>query len=127
MRYLRPRSMIGHNACMQLKLSGLLCILCSVPGVCNAYLPEDSTLNRFMWTVDYFASQGFYIILDNQFNLDQTATQDTQKWLNRVRSALLNLLSSEAESLLYKAGVQEVSVCMQLSGHSSTAVMQYTQ
>lgn len=58
---------------------------CSVPGACNAYLPEDSTLNRFMWTVDYFASQGFYIILDNQFNLDQTATQDTQKWLNRVR------------------------------------------
>ncbi|BDA48966.1 probable major extracellular endoglucanase at N-terminal half [Coccomyxa sp. Obi] len=55
----------------------------SVPGACNAYLPEDSTLNRFMWTVDYFTSQGFYIILDNQFNLDQTATQDTQKWLNR--------------------------------------------
>ena len=31
----------------------------SVPGVCNAYLPEDTTLNRFMWVVNYFAQQGF--------------------------------------------------------------------
>ena len=57
---------------------------CSVPGVCNAYLPEDTTLNRFMWVVNYFAQQGFYLILDNQFNLDQTATQNTQQWLDRV-------------------------------------------
>ena len=56
----------------------------SVPGVCNAYLPEDTTLNRFMWVVNYFAQQGFYIILDNQFNLDQTATQNTQLWLSWV-------------------------------------------
>jgi hypothetical protein len=57
----------------------------SVPGVCNAYLPEDSVLNRFLWVVNYFAGQGFYIILDNQFNLDQTATQNTPQWLSRVR------------------------------------------
>lgn len=41
-------------------------------------------LNRFMWVVNYFAQQGFYIILDNQFNLDQTATSNTQQWLDRV-------------------------------------------
>ena len=55
-----------------------------MPGVCNAYLPEDSTLSRFMWTVNYLAEQGFYLILDNQFNLDQTATQSPQLWLSRV-------------------------------------------
>ncbi|EIE18857.1 hypothetical protein COCSUDRAFT_59785 [Coccomyxa subellipsoidea C-169] len=70
----------------------------SVPGVCNAYLPEDSTLNRFMWTVDYFASQGFYIILDNQFNLDQTATQDTQKWLNRWLDLMTQLSTKYPEA-----------------------------
>ena len=59
-------------------------VLRSVPGVCNAYLPEDTTLNRFMWVANYFAQQGFYLILDNQFNLDQTATQNTQQWLDRV-------------------------------------------
>ncbi len=62
--------------------------VCSVPGVCNAYLPEDTTLDRFMWVVNYFAQQDFYIILDNQFNLDQTATQDTQLWLSRVSWAV---------------------------------------
>lgn len=61
-------------------------LVCSVPGVCNAYLPEDTTLDRFMWVVNYFAQQGFYIILDNQFNLDQTATSNTQLWLSRVHS-----------------------------------------
>ena len=74
----------------------------SVPGVCNAYLPEDTTLNRFMWVVNYFAQQGFYIILDNQFNLDQTATQNTQLWLYRVswapvpRRLSLALLQADA-------------------------------
>ena len=61
-------------------------LACSVPGVCNAYLPEDTTLDRFTWVVNYFAQQGFYIILDNQFNLDQTATSNTQQWLSRVLS-----------------------------------------
>ena len=64
----------------------------SVPGVCNAYLPEDTTLERFLWVVNYFAEQGFYIILDNQFNLDQTATQDTQLWLSRVGAFIYCLL-----------------------------------
>ena len=57
-----------------------------MPGVCNAYLPEDTTLDRFMWVVNYFAQQGFYIILDNHFNLDQTATTNTPLWLSRVSS-----------------------------------------
>ena len=59
--------------------------------MCNAYLPGDTTLNRFMWVVNYFAQQGFYLILDNQFNLDQTATQNNQQWLDRVRRNLLRL------------------------------------
>jgi hypothetical protein len=66
-----------------------LCCGCSVPGTCNAYLPQDTTLNRFMWVVNYFAQQGFYLILDNQFNLDQTATKNTSQWLSRVCRSLL--------------------------------------
>ena len=57
-----------------------------MPGVCNAYLPEDTTLDRFLWVVNYLTQQGFYIILDNQFNLDQTATSNTGLWLSRVCS-----------------------------------------
>lgn len=65
-------------------------VMCSVPGVCNAYLPEDTTLDRFLWVVNYLTQQGFYIILDNQFNLDQTATYNTGLWLSRVWTILVS-------------------------------------
>ena len=72
----------------------------SVPGVCNAYLPEDTTLDRFLWVVNYFTQQGFYIILDNQFNLDQTATSNTNLWLGRVRSSLFQSKPQAACSMV---------------------------
>ena len=65
----------------------------TVPGVCNSYLPSDTTLNRLLWVVNFYASNGFYIILDNQFNLDQTAIQNTQLWVSRVR-VLLSLVGA---------------------------------
>eukprot|EP00884_Botryococcus_braunii_P014337 jgi/Botrbrau1/22904/Bobra.0065s0056.1 len=33
-------------------------------GRCNAYLPNDSTLNRFLWVIQYFVGAGYYVILD---------------------------------------------------------------
>ena len=57
----------------------------TVPGVCNSYLPDDTILNRFLFVINFFAQNNFYIILDNQFNLDQTAINNEQQWLQRVR------------------------------------------
>ena len=58
----------------------------TAPGLCNAYLPDSSTLARFLWVVDYFARNGFYVVLDNQFNLDQTVLKDQALWLQRARA-----------------------------------------
>ncbi|BDA48323.1 hypothetical protein COCOBI_11-5840 [Coccomyxa sp. Obi] len=33
---------------------------------CNAYLPNDSTFHRYLWVIRYFASQGFYVVVDYQ-------------------------------------------------------------
>ena len=52
-------------------------------GTCNSYMPQQNTFDRFLWTVDYLARNGFYVMLDNQFNLDQTATQQPQLWVQR--------------------------------------------
>ena len=65
-------------------------------GACNAAVPGPggtaptgtggypaTTLDRFLWTVGYFASQGFYVMLDNQFNLDTTVLHDSGLWLAR--------------------------------------------
>lgn len=32
-------------------------------GICNSYLPSDSTFNRFMYIVQFLAHNGFYLIL----------------------------------------------------------------
>ena len=40
-------------------------------------------LDRFLWTVDYLTRNGLYVMLDNQFNLDQTATQQPALWVER--------------------------------------------
>lgn len=53
-----------------------------VPGTCNAYLPQDSTINRFLAIVRYFAQNQFYIVVDNHLNLDPTAIQDPTAWVN---------------------------------------------
>ena len=35
-------------------------------GVCNTYVPSQSTWARFLWTVQVFVSQGFYVVIDYQ-------------------------------------------------------------
>ena len=50
------------------------------PGTCNAYLPGDTTINRFLAVVRYFAQQNFYVVIDNHLNLDPTAVKDPSGW-----------------------------------------------
>ncbi|CAL8461992.1 g1523 [Coccomyxa elongata] len=49
---------------------------------CNEYVPNYSTYARFLYTVQFFAANGFYIVLDNQFNLDTTAKDNPGQWLS---------------------------------------------
>lgn len=32
---------------------------------CNEYLPSDTTINRFVWVVQYLARNNFYVIIDD--------------------------------------------------------------
>lgn len=36
----------------------------AVGGVCNADIPDDSVYRRFLWAVDYIASQNMYVLVD---------------------------------------------------------------
>lgn len=51
------------------------------PGVCNDYVPSDTVVNRFAYVVSFLANNGFYVLLDNQFNLDTTVLDNYQQWL----------------------------------------------
>lgn len=51
------------------------------PGMINDYLPNDSTFNRFLWVINFFAKNGFYILIDNHLREDQTALENPQEWV----------------------------------------------
>ncbi len=51
------------------------------PGMCNSYLPNTSTLDRFIWTVRFFAKNGFYVLIDNHLREDQTVLEDPERWV----------------------------------------------
>lgn len=52
-----------------------------IPGKCNDYFPNDTTLNRFLWTVNFFAKNGFYVLIDNHLREDQTAFENQALWV----------------------------------------------
>ena len=58
-------------------------------GMCNDYLPQDSTRHRFIWTVQFFAHNGFYVLIDNHMREDPTvltagAVSWTKAWAQLV-------------------------------------------
>ncbi len=66
-------------------------------GRCNDYLPNDTTLNRFLWVVNFFAKNGFYVLIDNHLREDQTVLEDPQGWVQDwVR--LVTLISQDPVS-----------------------------
>ena len=55
-------------------------------GWCNDFVPPgEALLDRFLWVVHFFASNGFYVVLDNQFNYDMSAMEDTGLWVAQWR------------------------------------------
>lgn len=51
------------------------------PGVCNSYLPNSDTLNRFLFVLNVFAQNRIYIMIDNHLNLDSTITDNPDAWV----------------------------------------------
>ncbi len=46
---------------------------------------QDSTLNRFLWVLSYFANRGFYVVLVHQTNNDGIAASSPAQWLQSWR------------------------------------------
>lgn len=62
-------------------------------GVCNGYLDVGTTFNRLVYVVRLLTHNGFYVMLDNQFNLDTSVLDNQQQWL----SDWTNLLKAVAK------------------------------
>ncbi len=98
-------------------------------GICNSYLPEDSTFNRFIYVVQFLARNNFYLLLDNQFNFDTTAVTDTQGWLEARHSFVHQLNNNAAERMLSHstAATDRHLVICALSVIGQTAVLSKCQ
>lgn len=65
----------------------------SCAGVCSAYLDVGTTFNRLVYVVRLLTHNGFYVMLDNQFNLDTSVLDNQNQWL----SDWTNLLKAVAK------------------------------
>ena len=52
---------------------------------CCIFAVQDSTLNRFLWVLSYFAKRGFYVVLVHQTNTDGIAAASPAQWLQSWR------------------------------------------
>jgi len=68
---------------------------------CNGYLPKDSVRDRFMYVVEFYAKNGFYVMIDNHLREDQTALEDADAWASKYADLIKDLTADkEVESKL---------------------------
>jgi Cellulase (glycosyl hydrolase family 5) len=63
-----------------------------VAGACNSYLPNDTTLNRFLWVINFFAKNGFYVLIDDHQE-DSTVLTSQSQWIQdwvKLATAIAN-------------------------------------
>ena len=61
--------------------------------MCNSYVPSNSVIDRFLYVVNYMTSQGIYVVMDNQLNLDRSALDNPNSWASQVSHAHLGFAS----------------------------------
>jgi hypothetical protein len=63
-------------------------------GWCNDWVPPfEALLDRFLWVIDFFTANGFYVVLDNQFNYDKSAMEDPGLWVAQWRKLAAELVA----------------------------------
>ncbi len=63
-----------------------------VTGQCDDYFPNDTTMNRFVWVVNFFAKNGFYVLIDNHLREDQSALENKQQWVQDWKDLVTKFL-----------------------------------
>jgi aryl-phospho-beta-D-glucosidase BglC (GH1 family) len=71
----------AYSASSKLKIPAMRAPPFRERGMINEYLPNDSTFHRFLWVVNFFAKNGFYVLIDNHLREDQTVLENPQKWV----------------------------------------------
>ena len=86
-------------------------LLC-VAGVCSDYLDVGTTFNRLVYVVKLLTHNGFYVLLDNQFNLDTTVLDNQSQWLSDWVTLLKAVAQDSISSQMLMIDV--LNVCLLL-------------
>ena len=65
----------------------------NAPGVCNGHLPTNSIYTRFLWVIRFLVRNHFYVVLDNQLNIDSTALDDPVRWVGLWEQLLSDVVA----------------------------------
>ncbi len=66
-------------------------------GMCNDYLPSSSTRARFIYVVQFFIHNGFYVLIDNHLREDDTVlTAGKDAWVSGWQALLRDLTAKDA-------------------------------
>ena len=61
--------------------------------MCNGHLPTNSIYTRFLWVIRFLVRNHFYVILDNQLNIDSTALDDPVRWVGLWEQLLADVVA----------------------------------
>lgn len=64
-------------------------------GWCNDPLPDTNVYARFLYFVRFLAANGFYVIIDNHFNVDSLAMDQPDTWVRNFWTHLYTLGPSQ--------------------------------
>ena len=53
-------------------------IVTATPGVCNAYVPSSTTIERFLFILQFLTGNNLYVVLDNNLSFDKTVLNPAQ-------------------------------------------------
>ena len=78
-------------------------------GVCSGYLDVGTTFNRLVYVVRLLTHNGFYVLLDNQFNLDTSVLDNQNQWLSDWTTLLRAIAQDPISS--QKLMIDVLNVC----------------
>lgn len=80
--------------------------------MCSDYLDVGTTFNRLVYVVKLLTHNGFYVLLDNQFNLDTTVLDNQSQWLSDWVTLLKAVAQDSISSQMLMIDV--LNVCLLL-------------
>ena len=63
-------------------------------GQCNGYLPTSSSRDQYLWVVDFYVQNGFYVLVDNHSE-DHTVVEGADDWAQKWAQLVSDIMAKD--------------------------------